>query len=285
MKAIWTIALMGLSVTADAAEQAGHQMPGMAQPAPQAAVAECAQAQPQAMQTIEAANTRLETARQSNTPRMMRAAMDDLQAALGSLRAQLAACGKLQTMAPADPHAGHAMPDTMQAPPGTPMMQPGSTTPAPGAPMDHSKMPMGGAAAGKPAPATGTKPAAPAAEDPHAGHTMSKPAPKAEPAKPESSRPAQPSGAAADPHAGHTTSKPPAAAGLAKPAAPMDHSKMQMGGQGKEGKAMDPVTGLMVDPTTAPKATHQGQTYYFSSEQSRKEFLANPSKFAKKPKG
>jgi YHS domain-containing protein len=48
---------------------------------------------------------------------------------------------------------------------------------------------------------------------------------------------------------------------------------------------MDPVTGLMVDPAIAPRTTYQGQTYYFSSEQSRKEFLANPSKFAKKPKG
>ena len=48
---------------------------------------------------------------------------------------------------------------------------------------------------------------------------------------------------------------------------------------------MDPVNGLMVDTATAPKTTYQGQTYYFSSEQSRKEFLANPSKFAKKPKG
>jgi YHS domain-containing protein len=48
---------------------------------------------------------------------------------------------------------------------------------------------------------------------------------------------------------------------------------------------MDPVTGLMVDPATAPKTTYQGQIYYFSSEQARKEFLENPAKFAKKPKG
>ena len=49
-------------------------------------------------------------------------------------------------------------------------------------------------------------------------------------------------------------------------------------------KQMDPVNGLMVDPATAPKTSYQGQTYYFSSEQSRKEFLENPAKFAKKPK-
>jgi YHS domain-containing protein len=65
----------------------------------------------------------------------------------------------------------------------------------------------------------------------------------------------------------------------------MDHSKMQMGGEAKPGKVMDPVNGLVVDPATAPKTTYQGQTYYFSSERTLKEFLANPVKFAKKPKG
>jgi YHS domain-containing protein len=45
---------------------------------------------------------------------------------------------------------------------------------------------------------------------------------------------------------------------------------------------MDPVTGLMVDPATAPKTTYQGQTYYFSSEEARREFLQDPVKFVKK---
>ena len=40
----------------------------------------------------------------------------------------------------------------------------------------------------------------------------------------------------------------------------------------------------MVDPANAPKTMYQGYTYYFSSEQSLKEFLENPAKFAKKPK-
>jgi YHS domain-containing protein len=39
-----------------------------------------------------------------------------------------------------------------------------------------------------------------------------------------------------------------------------------------------------VDPTTAPKTTYEGQTYYFSSEQTLKEFVENPARFAKKPK-
>jgi YHS domain-containing protein len=40
----------------------------------------------------------------------------------------------------------------------------------------------------------------------------------------------------------------------------------------------------MVDAKTAPKTTYQGRTYYFSSEQSLKEFLESPAKFANKPK-
>lgn len=133
--------------------------------------------------------------------------------------------------------------------------------------------------------------AAAASTDPHAGHTM----PSADPAskgattaKPAPSKPSKPT--AADPHAGHTTpgaapatKTAPAAAKPegAKPADPhAGHSSQKPGD-----KQMDPVNGLMVDPATAPKTTYQGQTYYFSSEQSRKEFLQNPAKFAKKPRG
>ena len=89
------------------------------------------------------------------------------------------------------------------------------------------------------------------------------------------------------PMSGTQATKPGAAADAkpAAPAAPMDHSKMPMGGEAQPGKVMDPVNGLIVDPATAPKTTYQGQTYYFSSEQTRKEFLENPTKFAKKPKG
>jgi YHS domain-containing protein len=140
---------------------APHNMPGMAQPAGAAGVAECAQAQPRLLQTIDAANMRLDMARQGNSPAGMRAAMDDLQGALGSLRAQLAACAALQAMAPADAHAGMVMPGTpsaQQSPaaqPGTPVMRPGSTQPAPGAANQNA-----------PAPAAGTP------ADPHAGHVM-----------------------------------------------------------------------------------------------------------------
>lgn len=100
-----------------------------------------------------------------------------------------------------------------------------------------------------------------APSDPHAGHAMPSGTPATTPAPSLKPAGGQPEGAkAADPHAGHS-------------AAPSGD------------KQMDPVNGLMVDPATAPKTTYQGQTYYFSSEQSRKEFLENPAKFAKKPKG
>jgi YHS domain-containing protein len=186
--------------------------------------------------------------------------VDDLQGALRQLRAQLAACGGLETAAPADPHAGHAMPSMPQAPAAPavpPVMKPGPTTPAPSAE----------------APSR-----APAAADPHAGHTMPKPqmvpvAPGGKPvqksgsAKPAPAAPARPA-AARDPHAGHDTSA---------------QAAKEVTGT-KQAKVMDPVTGLMVDPTAAPKTTYQGRTYYFSSEQAREEFLQNPAKFVKKPK-
>jgi len=76
--------------------------------------------------------------------------------------------------------------------------------------------------------------------------------------------------AAADPHAGHEMP-------AGKPAVKREKP-------GRIERQMDPVNGLMVDPTSAPKTTYQGHTYYFSSEQTLKEFLENPAKFAKKPK-
>jgi YHS domain-containing protein len=106
--------------------------------------------------------------------------------------------------------------------------------------------------------------------DPHAGHTMA----PAKPGDPTAKRSAPASKetptarapAPSDPHAGHGT--------LGKPT-----------GDVKDENVVDPVTGLIVDPATAPKTTYQGQTYYFSSEAARKEFLQNPAKFVRKPKG
>lgn len=165
LNAAAVVAAMAMPTVVSAAQQPPvHNMADMGQAASQAAVAECAQAQPRALQTIDVANLRLEAARQSNSPTAMRAAMDEFQAALGSLRAQLAACEALQATAPADPHAGHVMPaapapqtpNVAQAPaaaPGAAVMSPGSTSPAPAAVAPAASAP-GGAA------------------DPHAGHVM-----------------------------------------------------------------------------------------------------------------
>jgi YHS domain-containing protein len=208
---------------------------------------QCARVQPVIDSIIAAAMARVESARLSNNPAEMRTAIDHLEAALRDIRAQLEPCST--AAAASDPHAGHTMPGMTQAP----------GAPAAGASMDRSKMPMGGTPSAKPEAAAGAKPATPAAPIEHSKMPMG----------------------------GTPPAKPGAAAGAkpAAPAAPMDHSKMPMGGKAQPGKVMDPVNGLMVDPATAPKTTHQGQTYYFSSEQTRKEFLENPAKFAKKPRG
>jgi YHS domain-containing protein len=89
--------------------------------------------------------------------------------------------------------------------------------------------------------------------------------------------------ASTDSHAGHTMPmQPPSSAPTAAPAdGVVSHAGHNAPSAAKE---RDPVTGVMVDPETAPKTTYQGQTYYFSSEQSRKQFLDDPVKFAKKPK-
>jgi YHS domain-containing protein len=170
----------GVAMAQHEAHQAGARQatPDMGQ---------CARVQPVIDNIIAAAMVRVESARLSNSPAEMRAAVDHLEAALRDIRAQLAPCSAAASAT--DPHAGHTMPGMPQVP----------EAPAEGAPMDHSKMPMGAEA--------------------------------------------------------------------------------------QQGKVMDPVSGLRVDPATAPKTTYQGQTYYFSSEKTRKEFLESPAKFAKKPKG
>jgi YHS domain-containing protein len=241
------------------AQHEGHQ-----DAAPQASVGlvQCVRVQPVIDNIIAAATTRLESARLSNNPADMRAAVDHLDAALRDIRAQLAPCSAAAAMT--DPYAGHTMPG-MQ-PPGNPTA-PATQPPASGAdPHAGHAMPLAPAAS-KTVPTP--KPSAPASKpiaDPHAGHAMSGSSPAAKSAAPGNATTAKPAAGkpagprAADAHAGHATEQ-------------------------RSEKQMDPVNGLMVDPASAPKTTYQGQTYYFSSEQSRKEFLENPAKFAKKPKG
>ena len=262
------LTLVAVLVPRVAPAQVQAQQPAAPQAAAEAV--QCARVQPVVNNIIGAVMVRLETARQSNSPTEMRATVDHLEAALRDIRTQLAPCSAAATAT--DPHAGHTMPGTK----------------------------------GTAAPATQPQTPPPGAADPHAGHAAT-PA-KSAPAQPavtgaESKPKPRPRAVTADPHAGHSgTAATPAdpaarrgapaskAAPSTKPPAPTDphagHGTAgKPGAAGKDGKVMDPVTGLMVDPATAPKTTYQGQTYYFSSEQSRKEFLENPAKFAKKSKG
>ena len=156
---------IALPVGSAAAQHQGHQMPGQTTPPavqPNAQlVTACVQSQQEASAVVDQASERLESARQTNNPADLRAAMDDLQAALTRMKTLLRACASLsaptsephgglpvpssapapagvapKAPATADPHAGHAMP----AQPAAPAAKPA----APAAPMDHSKMPMGG---------------------------------------------------------------------------------------------------------------------------------------------
>lgn len=231
------------------AAQQIHQS-GASQPPP-TPLTSCAQVQPAVENIIAGAMTRLEGARQTNDPAQMRAAVDHLGNALRDIRTQLAPCA---APAAADPHAGHAMPKT-ELPPGaaTPTVKPPAVADRHAGHQTPATKPVPVAPSTKP-PAAATKPK-PAA-DPHAGHQMPA-APKAATAPKTTTT--KPPAKAADPHAGHTEAAQPK-------------------------KEMDPVNGLMVDPSTAPKTTYQGRTYYFSSEQSLKQFLENPAKFAKPKK-
>ncbi len=81
------IAVLG---TSGAAQHEGHQTLG-------AAMDPCREQSQEAIGVIDAANRRLELARQTNNPSEMRAAVDALQAALGQIKEQLRPCA-----APAD---------------------------------------------------------------------------------------------------------------------------------------------------------------------------------------
>jgi YHS domain-containing protein len=215
-------------------------------------LAQCLRVQPVIANIITGAMSRAEAARLSNSPTDLRAAVDGLEAALRDIRAQSGPCST--AAAATDPHADHTMPTTQPPATASPAQGPaGATDPHAGHAMPSGTPGPKGTTGTKPAPNTPSKPAA---ADPHAGHVT--PGAGTTKATPDATKP---QGAkTADPHAGHSSAQ------------PTEQQK-------------DPVNGLMVDPAKAPKTTYEGQTYYFSSEQSRKEFLANPAKFATKPKG
>lgn len=119
-----------------------------------ALVAACVQSQQQVMAAADAANRRMEIARQTNQPAAMRAAMDDLQGVLSTMRAQLAPCAQLQTVAapPADASVGHVMP------------APAASAPAATAPPSAPRAPAAARAGG---PAQSPPAAAPAGSAAH----------------------------------------------------------------------------------------------------------------------
>jgi hypothetical protein len=105
--AIAALCVPGVAVAQHEAHQAaaGQASPEMGQ---------CARAQPVIANIIAAATARLESARQSNNPAEMRAAVDQLEAALRDIRTQLAPCAALA--AAAEPQGGHSMPGMQQPP-------------------------------------------------------------------------------------------------------------------------------------------------------------------------
>ena len=267
---VLVFAVLALLIPACTAQ--AQQTPATPPTTASAELMHCAQAQMVVDRLLVAANSRLETARQSNSAPDMRAAADALQATLRDVRAQLAPCASLE---PAGGHANHTMRDAAAAAaPAASAMKPGAAVP----------------------PATAAKPAA----DPHAGHTATPARPTAPTKRPLTTKPAAAvKPPATDPHAGHTRPPPkpapatrkaplpaPKPSSTTKPPASGDpHAGHTSGKQAQattadeQGVATDPVCGLKVDPKTAPDAQHQGRTYYFCSDQHRQLFSKNPAKY------
>lgn len=183
MKSNALLLAAALIVSASAAH--ARQAPSTSPPTTASAeVRQCAQSQMVVDRLLSTANTRLEAARQTNSARDMRAAVDELQATLRDVRAQLAPCANVQPAT--DAHAGHAMPNVQQpaaATPGTPAVAPAAKPPA-GAVDPHAGHAMPAAPA-KPAPGAKPTPGAKAPAAPAVDHskmdmgTSAKPAPDA----------------------------------------------------------------------------------------------------------
>jgi YHS domain-containing protein len=115
------------------AQHEGHQAGG------QAGDQACLGRAKESLRIVEAADRRLEEARQTNSPRQMRAAVDDLQAALVEVKTQLSLCvtpaagGAGSGMQGMD-HSGMKEIDRMAAPPKSP------APPRKTEGMDHSQM-------------------------------------------------------------------------------------------------------------------------------------------------
>ena len=78
---------------------------------------------------------------------------------------------------------------------------------------------------------------------------------------------------------------------MSKHSGMMGEGKGMMGGGMMSGKSsspataakvIDPVCAMEVDPATAPKATYDGKTYYFCSEEDKVKFEKNPEQYVQK---
>ena len=285
--------VVSLAAAHPSAQHGGHEMSAAA--APTAGNADCAEGGHKALTIIETASARLDA--DGTSGEELRAAVAELQRAVGAAQAELFTCRAAvpaasavsappATMAGMDqatmnmgaPSAGakSAVPGANPGAIGRPAFSAKPVSPGvkPGGAMagtDHSKMNMG-------APASGAKPAAPGAKPggAMAGMDHSKmnmgPASGAKPAAPG----AKPSGSMAG----------------------MDHSKMNMGGGSSRPGAMpmaaggeaklpvmtaqriaDPACAGNVGQATAPKAVFERKVYYFCSTAARDEFRKAPAAY------
>ena len=217
------------------AQHEGHSMGG----APTGEGACLAHAK-ESLRIVDNANRRLEEARQVNSPPKMRAAVSELQAALGEIRTQLSLCVEPAAGGSGAPgmegmdhsRMGQERPDALKS--GKP----------PSGEMDHSKMGH-------------EKPAVPKSEKPPSGEMDHSKMGHEKPAAPESAKP--PSG-----EMDHSKM------GKAKPAAPSAT-------QAK--KPVDPICFKEPGSQATEKATYQEKTYYFCSRADREKFLSDPEKY------
>ncbi len=220
------------------AQHEGHQMAGA--PAGDGA---CIAHANESLRVLESANGRLEEARQTNSPQRMRAAMDELQGALGQLKTHLSLC--------AEAGSGAQMGESMQgmdhsAMPGTQGMD--HSGPAVAGAKD-SKMSMPGMAP----PSKSPPPPGKTKEVDHSQMDMS----------------AQDHSKMAMPGMNAPAKKAPSAAPGEKETR-HGSPKAQM---------KEPICFKDMDTQGAEKATYKGKTYYFCSRADREKFLSDPAAY------
>lgn len=231
------------------AQHEGHQMPAQkdgqiqADPRVRASLAE-----------IERLNMTIESARQTNDPAKMRAAIDGLESSLAAIRANLLAVPPPEPMSMTPTSAG-AMDHSKMAMPGTKQSAENEMNPMEG--MDHSHMDM---------PAKSASPKKPDAK----GSSSKKAASEKEmaPMKGMDHSHMDMPGMGAAPKKSETKSASPSKGSTEQPLAPP--------------KTSDPICFKQVDTQGAEKATYKGKTYYFCSKADKEKFLGDPDSYVKR---